>query len=94
MLTSSFAGGASLAGFHTGELQAASYYRPIRYAYDRGFNRWQAGLIVQALNKVAVRFLDPRMFWNAKRNYRRWYMGGNVGFYNTSHFESWFYVLL
>lgn len=68
----------------------SGYYRPIRYSIERGFYHMQLPIIKSALGVVAARFLDPRMFRNAKQHYRRWYMGNHLGFYNSAHFEAWF----
>lgn len=68
-----------------------NYYRRIEYSYSSAFNDTEARVIRGAVNVVAKRMLDPRMFSNAKRVYRRWYAnipGRRIG--STAEFEAWF----
>ncbi len=71
--------------------QQGNYYRPIRYQLHHNFNRTELGLIGQALNLVAHRMLDPRMFTYADANSRYWYVRvPNRNFRNSAEFEAWF----
>src|SRR5262245_11828833 len=61
--------------------QTNPYYRPIKYYVHNNFNRTQLAIIGQAMNHVASRMLDPRMFqWTrGVYGYRYWYFQPRAG---------------
>jgi len=68
-----------------------NYYRRVNYSYSNAFNETEVRIIRDAVNVVAQRMLDPRMFTNARRVYRRWYARvPDRRFENTREFEAWF----
>lgn len=75
------------------QVQAANqFYRPIRYAPDRGFNQAQLALLGQAVNLVAQRMLDPRMLAYTLPRYRRYLIQAPGRRFNTARdFEGWFH---
>jgi hypothetical protein len=70
---------------------ASPYYRAIRYDLADNFNRTELAVIGQAMNLVARRMLDPRMFRYAKANYRNAYTRvPGRSFRTGAEFEAWF----
>lgn len=69
---------------------AGPYGRPITYTLDNSFDATERLILRRALSIVADRFLDPRMFHAADRNYRRASTHQALRFSSLNHFEAWF----
>jgi hypothetical protein len=67
------------------------YYRHIYYSLDTNFNATEKAIIQGALDRVAHRFLDPRMFDHARLQYRHWSAAApGYTLRTASDFETWF----
>jgi hypothetical protein len=67
------------------------YYRPLRYYFHNNFNKTELAILGPAVNFVAQRLLDPRMFAYARTRYQQSYTKiPNRRFRTAADFQAWF----